>query len=119
MEDVLIPLIAIGIPAAVVALLIWLVYRSKNEVQRTLRIALEKGDLTPEMVDRLGHPRPTKNKDLRLAFIWLAVALGLALMGVFVPDPTNNAFSALFAVAAIPLMIGIAYLFIWKFASQD
>ena len=119
MEDILVPLIAIGIPGAVVALLIWLVFKGRANVQETIRAALEKGDLTPEMIDRLGHPKPHKNKDLRLAFIWLAIGSGIALMGVLVPDPSGHALGGLLATAAIPFMIGVAYLFIWKFASGD
>ena len=82
-------------------------------------MALDKGDLTPEMIDRLGHPKPSKNKDLRLAFIWLGIGFGFALMGFFVPDPSGHAFGGMLATASIPFMIGVAYLFIWKFASSD
>ena len=119
MEDILVPLIAIGIPGAIVALLIWLVFKQRANVQETIRMALEKGDLTPEMIDRLGHPQPSKNKDLRLAFIWLAIGFGFALMGFFVPDPSGHALQGMLATAAIPVMIGVAYLFIWKFASGE
>ena len=120
MEELWIPIVAIAIPGAVVALLIWLVFRARSETQQTIRMALDKGhDLSPEVIDRLGHPKAPKNKDLRLALIWLAVAGGFALMGVFVPDPSGHALQGLLATAAFPFAIGIAYLLIWRFAGRD
>ena len=120
MEELWIPIVAIVAPALVVALLLWLGFRSRSEIQQTVRMALDKGhDLSPDLIDRLGHPKPPKNKDLRLAFIWLAIAGGFALMGVFVPDPSGHALQGLLATAAFPLTIGIAYLLIWKFAGRD
>ncbi len=89
-------------------------------MQHTIRMALDKGhELSPELIDRLGHPKPTKDKDLRLAFIWLAIAGGFALMGVAVPDPSGNALQGLLATAAFPLCIGVAYILIWRFAGRD
>ena len=56
-------------------------------MQTTFRLALDKGvELSPELIDRLGHPKPPKDKDLRLALIWLSLAAGLALCGLAVPD---------------------------------
>jgi len=87
-------------------------------MQDTIRTALDKGqDLTPELIDRLGHPKEPKDKDLRLAVIWLALAVGLVLIGFAVPEP--EALRGLLAGAAFPFTIGIAYVILHKFTNRD
>jgi len=108
----------------VVGIIVWLVsyfrFRSKSDTQQTIRLALEKGaELSPELLDSLREPEPGRNRDLRRGAIWLALAIGLALCGVAVPDPTGNALRGTLAGAAFPLTIGIAYLLLWRYGSKQ
>jgi hypothetical protein len=97
--------------------LFWFRYRARREMQETLRVALDKGhELTPEIIDRLGHPRASKDKDLRLGVIWLALAVGLVLIGFAVPD--EDALRGLLAGAAFPFAIGIAYMILHRFTDR-
>ena len=87
-------------------------------MQETIRAAIDKGqELSPEVIDRLGHPKQPKDKDMRLAVIWLAIAVGLVLIGFAVPEP--EALRGTLAGAAFPFTIGMAYLFLHKFADRD
>lgn len=87
-------------------------------MQDTIRAAIDKGqELSPEVIDRLGHPKQPKDKDMRLAVIWLAIAVGLVLIGFAVPEP--EALRGTLAGAAFPFTIGMAYLFLHKFAKRD
>ena len=98
--------------------LVWFRFRSRSEVQQTIRAALDKGhDLTPEVIDRLGQPKPSKDKDMRLGIIWLSLALALVLIGFAVPEP--DALRGLLAGAAFPFCIGTAYIILHKFADRD
>lgn len=100
----------------VMSLLVWFRYRNRNDVQQTIRAALDKGvELTPETIDRLGHPKPPKNKDMRAGVLWLSIAAGLVLMGFAVPEP--EALRGLLTGAALPFAIGAAYLILHKFAN--
>lgn len=104
----------------VVCLFFWFRYRARGDMQQTIRTAIEKGqELSPEIIDRLGNPTPPKDKDLRLALIWLALAAGLALSGFFAPDPSGQAFMGTLAGAAFPLCIGVAYLIMWRFTDNS
>jgi hypothetical protein len=95
-------------------------YRGRQEMQQTIRLALDKGhELTPEIIDRLGHPKASKDKDLRIGIIWLALATGLVLCGVAVPDPSGQALRGTLSGAAFPFALGVAYLIIWRFTSRD
>jgi Domain of unknown function (DUF6249) len=104
----------------VVSLFFWFRFRTRGDMQQTIRAAIERGqELSPEIIDRLGHPQAPKDRDLRYALIWLALAAGLALCGVAVPDPTDNAMRGLLAGAAFPFCIGVAYLIMWRFTESD
>ncbi len=118
MNELWIPMAGILAPAIVVALIIWFRYKARNDLQHTIRLALDKGlELSPELIDRLGHPKPSKNKDMRLGVIWLAVAISLAIFGLFIPDDDAN--RIFIGIAAFPLFIGAAYLIIWRFGERD
>ncbi len=105
-------------PAVVVGLIIWLRYKGRNDTQQTIRMAIDKGqELTPELIDRLGHPKPAKNRDMRLGVIWLAVAGAFGIFGQAIPDDEAN--TILLGIAAFPLFIGVAYLIIWRFGERD
>ena len=100
---------------------LWMVlhFRTKRslEIQQTLRIAMDKGlELSPELIDQMGASnKPHPQKDVRKGIVWIAVAVGSALFGYCVPDPSNHAFSAILAIAAIPLAVGLGYLAMHRF----
>ncbi|MGB5626489.1 MAG: DUF6249 domain-containing protein [Woeseiaceae bacterium] len=117
MNEELIPIVMFVGLTVVFCTLFWFRYRARREMQETLRVALDKGhELTPEIIDRLGHPRASKDKDLRLGVIWLALAVGLVLIGFAVPD--EDALRGLLAGAAFPFAIGIAYMILHRFTDR-
>jgi hypothetical protein len=112
--ELLIPIVSVI--ATAVVLCVWLVlrYRHRVELQRTVRGALEKGQaLTPELIESLGHPRHTRESDLRKALIWLALGIACGAFGLLVGEP--DAVRPFLAIGAFPFLIGIAYLVIWRF----
>ncbi len=102
----------------VISLMFWFRYRTRTEVQQTIRRVLDKDVvLTPELLDRLGQPTAGKNADLRVATIWLSLAVALVLCGLAVGD--EEVMRGTLAGAAFPFCIGIAYILNWRFASED
>ncbi len=101
----------------------WFRYRARSEMQQTIRAAIDKGqELTPELVESLGKPaKPSKDKDLRYALIWIAVAIGFAAMGgaIGAAEAEEEVFLIMSGVATFPLMVGIAYLIMWKFTERS
>ena len=117
-EDVIVP-VAMFISVAVTFGL-WFMYRyrTRTELQRTVRAALDKGqELTPELVERLGQPRRTPQSDLRRALIWIAVGLGFAAFGLLVGQ--DEAVRPMLAIGAFPALIGLAYLLMSRFSEKD
>lgn len=97
----------------------WFRYRNRSEVQQTIRAALDKGqDLSPELVDRLGHPRPSKDKDLRLGVIWLALSVGLVAFGFGIPDEDDVA-GIFMGIASFPFCLGVGYMILHKFTDRS
>ena len=119
MVEEFIPIVMFAGLTIVLCLFFWFRYRMRNDMQQTIRTAIDKGqELTPDLIDRLGNPRAPKDKDLRLALIWLALAVGLALCGLAVPDPSGHALQGTLAGAAFPFAIGAAYLIMWRFTER-
>jgi len=117
MVEELIPIVMFISVAVVMIAAFWFRYRSREGIQNTIRAALDKGqDLSPEVIDRLGHPKPAKDKDLRLAILWLAIAAGLVLIGFAIPEP--EAFRGILAGAALPFTIGVGYVILHKFSKD-
>jgi hypothetical protein len=105
-------------PAILLGLFFWFRLKARRDMQETIRTALDKGqELSPALIDRLGHPKAPKDKDFRLGVIWCAVGLGFALLGMAIPE--DDATGPMLGVAAFPLMIGIAYLILNKFAKRE
>jgi hypothetical protein len=120
MAEELIPIVFFVVLAVVIWLVSFFRFKTKAETQQTIRLALERGsELSPEFIAQLGDPEPVKNKDLRRGLIWLGLAVGLALCGWAVPDPTGNALRGCLAGAAFPFAIGIAFMIMWRYASEE
>lgn len=111
MAEELIPIVMFISLAVVLIFLFWFRWRARDGMQQTIRMALDKGhELTPEIIDRLGHPKAGKYRDLRLGVIWLSIALGLALLGLGVGSFATEALHGTLASAALPFAIGLGYL---------
>ena len=111
MAEELIPIVMFISLAVVFVFLFWFRFRSRESMNQTIRLALDKGqELSPELIDRLGHPKPGKYKDLRLGVIWLSVALGFALLGLGAGEFAAEALHGTLAAAGLPFAVGLGYL---------
>lgn len=120
MNEELIPIVMFISIAVVFIAAFWFRQRARDAMQQTIRLALDKGhELTPEIIDRLGHPKASKYKDLRLGMIWMSLAIGLVLCGIAVPDPSGHALRGCLAGAAFPFAIGVAYLILYRFTGRE
>lgn len=119
MEDMveeLIPIVLFIIIGVVFWGLFHFKFKAKAEFQQTIRLALEKGtELTPELINRLGEPEPSQDRDLRRGLVWLALGAGTIALGFGIPNDDAN--SILLSVAAFPIFIGIAFIIMWRYSA--
>tara|TARA_R110002124_G_scaffold227547_1_gene392776 strand:+ start:3738 stop:4121 length:384 start_codon:yes stop_codon:yes gene_type:complete len=113
--QILIPLAPFLMIAAIVIIPKWYRTNERREMQKTLRAAIDKGQtLPPELVDALSkdsvRPPATAARDLRTGIILLAVSLGIALMGYGISFEEMDALYPFAGFAAIPGMIGLAFI---------
>ena len=117
MVEELIPIVMFISIAVVLIAVFWFRYRSRAELQRTVRNAMDRGvELSPELVERLGATPQPREKDLRLGVIWMSLAVALVLCGFAVPEP--DVLRGVLAGAAFPFSIGSAYLLLWFVVSR-
>ena len=127
MED-FIPLFAIfavfGTITAIILGPTYLKSKERQEMQATVRAAIDKGQaLPPEVIEALSTEAtkniPSRTRDIRRGVIWLAVGIGMAafslindLRGFGGDDWDNgpNFDGGLLGVAAIPITIGLAFI---------
>ncbi len=114
----LVPVVLFVVIAATLMLLIFLRYKTRKELQLTVRAAIEKGlDLTPEFLQQLGDSLPPKNADLRRGAISIATGLGFVAFGLLLGE--EDAVSPMLAISAFPFLVGLAYLALWRFGGND
>ena len=113
--EILIPLAPFLMVVAIVVIPAWLKSRERREMQATLRTAIEKGQpLPPEVIETISKenvkPPATAARDLRAGVILLSVAIGIALLGYAVSFAEMDAYYPIVGIAAIPGMIGLAFI---------
>ncbi len=113
--EVLIPLAPFLMVVAIVVIPAWLKSRERREMQATLRSAIEKGQpLPPEVIETISKdnvkPPATAARDLRTGVILLSVAVGIAIFGYAVSFAEMDAYYPIVGIAAIPGMIGLAFI---------
>lgn len=123
MEEVWVPIAMFASIAVILSFFFWFRYRSRGEMQKTIRAAIEKGqELTPELVESLGAPqKPSKDRDLRYSLIWFAVAIGFSMLGGAISSAESEpeVFMIMTGIGGFPFMMGLAYLIMWKFTERS
>jgi hypothetical protein len=112
--DALVPICFILFLTAIILVPRFLKNKERQQLQDTIRAAIDKGQpLPPEVLDAMTRdvrPSSTSIRDIRLGIIWLAIAGGVAAIGVYVGQFAWEGAGALYATAAIPGFIGLAYI---------
>ncbi|TFG87167.1 MAG: hypothetical protein E4H19_03170 [Chromatiales bacterium] len=109
----LVPIVLFLAIAVTYCLKYYFSYRGRQDAQKTVRVALERGDpLTPDLLDRLVQAPAPKRTDLRRGVIGIGLGIGLGAFGFIVGEP--DAVRPMLAVGLVPLLLGLAYLVLWR-----
>jgi hypothetical protein len=114
MDSNWVPIFMFAVIGAIVLVPIWLKSRERLEMQTTLRAAIDKGQpVPPEVIEALTRnvkAPPTSLSDMRTGIIWVAVGLGFGLFGYFVSFEESDFHFPSMGIAAIPIVIGVAFI---------
>ena len=115
--DVLVPLSFFAMIAVIVIVPRYFKSLERQKMADTVRAAIEKGQpLPPEVIAAL-TPNDRKIRtpahDLRRGITLVAIALGLAAMGLILGQAEPHALHALVGAAAIPAFIGLPMIAIY------
>jgi hypothetical protein len=116
--EILIPITLFAMVAAIVIVPRYFKSLERRKLADTVRAAIEKGQpLPPEVMGALtaadNRPPNSPERDLRRGVVLVAVALGLAGMGLSVGMTSEHARHALTGAAAIPGFVGLAFIVMW------
>ena len=105
-EGLWIPIVMFVSMATVISLFFMFRYRARKDLQGTLRTAIEKGqELTPEIIERLGSPPVSRDRDLRRSLVSFAIAAGLAALSFGIGATDEEAFTVLLSLSAFPFFV--------------
>lgn len=118
MSEMMVPIVLFITIGAVIALAFYLKYRGRQDVQATVRAAIERGEsLSPELIETLAMSLSSPYADLRKGVI--SMALGAAGIAFAVLLGKENATGPLMAISAFPILVGVAYLGLWFFIGRN
>jgi hypothetical protein len=111
-ED-LVPIVLFLVIAVTYCVKYYFAHRTRQDVQNTVRVALERGDpLSAELLDRLVQAPAPKRTDLRRGVVGICLGIGLGVFGLVLGEP--EAVRPMLAVGMVPLLLGLAYLMLWR-----
>lgn len=96
--------------ALVVLAAIWLAFARNREMQKTIRLAIEKGmQLDPALVDHLVKRKSGKPEDYQIGgIISIAVGIGLPILGFFIRRIEPDSFFPIVGSGILVGLIGIS-----------
>lgn len=116
-EGILVP-ISLFIVSGIV-LIAWFSFnhRNRNAVMDTVQKAMETGsDLSPDLLAKLGAALNPSARDLRRGVVILSIGIAGLLCSFFVPAVAADGVRA---GSVFPLLIGAAFLLVWKLTKDD
>lgn len=125
--EILVPLGFFAMIAAIVIVPRYFRSLERQKLQETLRAAVERGEpIPPEIVQAMTQPvkegrvgaHRHPDQDLRQGIVWLAVGFGIAVMGYFIGFNEPDATHVMLGIAAIPGLIGLAFIVLWAAARK-
>lgn len=113
-DHFLVPIAFFAMIAAIVLVPRYFRNKERQDIQATVRAAIEKGQNMPadllETISRDVRPAPSPARDIRAGIIWMGVAVGFATFGYCMGYYAEEASFPFYGFAAFPGFIGLALL---------
>ena len=117
MDEIIVPIFLF---IAIVAI-IWLYshynFKKRSTAHETLRLAVEKGQqVSPELVERMSAMNDPVKSDLRRGVLLIAFGVAFVVLGAIMPHDEEGAVRGIVAISSFPVVLGLAYLGLWRFS---
>jgi len=117
MEDIVIPIFIFSSIVAVIWLFSHYNFKKRLTAHETLRLAVEKGqEVSPELVERMSYLNDPAKSDLRRGILLIAFGAAFICLGLLIPHDEPEALRGMLGVSSFPIILGIAYLGLWRFS---
>ena len=116
MESILVPLAFFTSIVGVIWLFSHYNYKKRSTAHETLRLSIEKGhEMSPELVQRMSYLSAPVKSDLRRGILFIALGFAIISFGLFAPLDEPEAFRGILGISSLPIILGVAYLGLWRF----
>ena len=93
-------------------------FRGKRELQKTVRLALEKNhELSPALLASLDERKRSPQADFRRGLIGVAIGASFALFALILGE--QDAIRPMLGISAFPFLVGAAYLGLSKYGGRS
>ena len=117
MAEILIPIFLFAALVAIIWVYSHYNYKKRNTAHETLRLAVEKGqEVSPELVERMSYLNDPIKSDLRRGILLIAFGIAFVMLGLIMPTDEPEAVRGMIAVSSFPVILGLAYLGLWRFS---
>ncbi|MDJ0920597.1 MAG: DUF6249 domain-containing protein [Henriciella sp.] len=119
MEDTLIPITFFFAIVGIIWLFSHYNFKKRDVAHQTLRHAVDKGqEVSPELIERMSYLSDPIKSDLRRGVLFVAFGLAVISLGLFIPTDEPEAFQGILGVSSFPIILGLAYLGLWRFGHE-
>ncbi len=92
-------------------------YKKRHTAHETLRTAIDKGqEVSPELVERMSYLNDPVKSDLRRGILLIAFGFAFIVLAVMMPHEEPEGFKGMLGIASFPIILGLAYLGLWRFS---
>ncbi len=120
MEDVLVPIVLFGSFVAIVWLVSHFNFKKRHTAHETLRHAISNGQtVSDELIEKMSYLTDPVRADLRRGVLFIAFGAAVLVLGVIVTSQEGEPVGPIIGVASFPVIIGLAYLGLWKFGHNN
>ncbi len=120
MVEVFVPLGLFLMIFLIIAVVMFFRFRSRQELQMTVRAAIESGQaLSADVMQELTAALHPKRSDLRRGIVLVAIAFGFVALAFAVGTRQGDVVAPLLGISAFPFFTGLAYLALWFFNRDE
>ncbi|MEL6859412.1 MAG: DUF6249 domain-containing protein [Pseudomonadota bacterium] len=117
MAEILVPIFLFAAIVAIIWLFSHYSYKKRNTAHETLRLAVDKGqEISPELIERMSYLNDPVKSDLRRGILLIAFGVAFMILGSIMPHDEPEAIRGVIGIASFPVVLGVAYLGLWRFS---